>query len=139
MDFQAIIARNSSLLDRKQYSFTVPYIHVVCAFSHHLYIMMITICSSKYQDVCGGSSCFLIDNYKRTSQNEPEITYVIFTLIEKCRADGIFQFSTPNQLTCLLNRVYLYHYIIFRSVMDMFSFACILYLRRDDNIFCYEK
>ncbi|KAH9774414.1 alpha-N-acetylglucosaminidase [Citrus sinensis] len=34
------------------------------------------------KDVCGGSSCFLIDNYKRTSQNEPEITIKGTTAVE---------------------------------------------------------
>ncbi|KAJ4711588.1 Alpha-N-acetylglucosaminidase [Melia azedarach] len=34
------------------------------------------------KDVCGGSSCFLIDNYKQSSQNEPEITIKGTTAVE---------------------------------------------------------
>ena len=30
----------------------------------------------KYQDVCGGQSCFLISNYNSSSKNGPEIVYV---------------------------------------------------------------
>lgn len=39
-------------------------------------LVLLTVVSFNYQDVCGGKSCFWISNYNVSSKNGPEIMYV---------------------------------------------------------------